>query len=710
MGRGHRENRALAPAPAALGPAWKRREWLSAGVAAALAATPVRAQPRKAIRYGGDADFAPFESLDPQGRPHGFQVDLLREIARELDIDIDVTLKPWARTVEDFRAGRVDLVAMVDTKERRQWALFARDHATPAFTLYRRRDRAELQSLQDMATLRVAVLDGEPMQETLRLWFSGIAASFVPFPDADRALSAVQQGQVDLALLPRAYGDPLMARPGHESLAAGQASLRLQPYAFAVSPGDTELLGLIQRTLDTMEGDGRLEALRRRWLSSHRGLADLDRSREETLDQRRATWAVGVAAAAALMAAGLVLRRRTRRLADESRLRREAQSALQQAQAVLDRSFTRHPDPMLVVSRDTGIVRDANAATLDLLGVAADALIGHRLADKLQHLDPGALKDLVSSLVRDGVLDAATLRLARGDGAVRTCLVSASPLAIEGSEHVFCLVRDVTEQMARDEAMREGYAALEAELARSREAGERALQAQSRAEVATQDFTRAVAHDLRTPLNAVQGFAGLLGQRLTSGHWQEAAHYSEQIERAARRMDSMIVALSGLARVGKEPLNRSYVDMTGLAKDIWALIVAAEPARRMACQIESLPGSHADPALVAQIWQNLLHNAWKYSARSADAKVSVDSFRDDRGTWYRVTDNGAGFDMSKAGRLFMPFQRLHSAADFAGTGVGLSVVRRIVDLHGGDIRLRSSPGVGTIVEFTLETQQAAVPG
>jgi signal transduction histidine kinase len=102
------------------------------------------------------------------------------------------------------------------------------------------------------------------------------------------------------------------------------------------------------------------------------------------------------------------------------------------------------------------------------------------------------------------------------------------------------------------------------------------------------------------------------------------------------------------------------------------------------------------------VWQNLLDNAWKYSARAPAPKVLVDSWRDSSATWYRVTDNGAGFDMGRADLLFQPFQRMHSSAQFAGTGVGLSLVRRIVELHGGEIRLRSSPGVGTVAEFTLE--------
>jgi signal transduction histidine kinase len=142
--------------------------------------------------------------------------------------------------------------------------------------------------------------------------------------------------------------------------------------------------------------------------------------------------------------------------------------------------------------------------------------------------------------------------------------------------------------------------------------------------------------------------------------------------------------------------------MQRLASGTWAMLTAQQPERQVAFRIDELPMTHGDLDLVAQVWQNLLGNAWKYSARTAGAKVAVDSYRDARGTWYRTADNGAGFDMAKAHLLFQPFQRLHSAKDFEGSGVGLSLVKRIVDHHGGEIRLRSAPDAGTVVEFTLD--------
>jgi signal transduction histidine kinase len=118
--------------------------------------------------------------------------------------------------------------------------------------------------------------------------------------------------------------------------------------------------------------------------------------------------------------------------------------------------------------------------------------------------------------------------------------------------------------------------------------------------------------------------------------------------------------------------------------------------------VADLPPAMGDPPLLAQVWQNLLANAFKYTAATAAPKVGVDAFVEDGRQWYRVSDNGAGFDMGLAKHLFQPFRRLHPESEFAGTGVGLSIVRRIVRRHGGEIRARANVGVGAVFEFTIE--------
>lgn len=641
------------------------------------------------IRYGGDRSFAPFESLDAQGLPRGFQVELLQALAPLLGAKITVRLQPWARTESDFRDGKLDVIAMVDTQERRRWASFLAGHATPALSVYRRRERPELQDLQDLQALNVAVLDGEAMRDTATKWLAGLRRPLIVHASAEQALDAVAAGLADVALLPRAYGEPALAARRDGALMASDLTLRLQAYAFAVAPGNDALRARLQQALEQLDKSGKLEALRLQWLGSHREAADRGRLTRALQLQRDWTWGVAGASAAALLLAGWGLRRRGQRIALERQRRHQAEAALQQAEALVGRAFTHNAMPMLIVERGSGIVRDANPALSSLLGAAADSLIDQPLGELRRHLDPAVLDQLSHSLAADGSLDAVPLQLTSQDGQVRDCLLSADPMTVGDSVQLFCVLQDITERLRQDAALKREYDALAQQLAQAREE--------------LQQFTRAVSHDLKAPLHAVQGFAGLLRDRLRAGHVKEALDYSQHIDRAAARMGSMLDALSRLAQLGSQALRRTTVDMQRLASDTWAMLGASEPQQqRVQWRIEALPVAEADPDLVAQVWQNLLHNALKYSAGAAAPKVKVDSHLDSSRTWYRVTDNGAGFDMAHAGRLFQPFQRMHAAKQFAGTGVGLSVTRRIVELHGGEIRLRSAKGVGTVAEFTLE--------
>jgi PAS domain S-box-containing protein len=679
----------------------KRTFLLGAAIAAVGAPGSTRAD-LPHLRYGGDAAFPPFELLDAQGQPRGFQIDLLAELGPAAGIVFDITLKPWKETEAAFRSGQFDVVAMIDAEPRRAWARFTHGHATPAMGVYQPQGRPEPQGMHDLAGLRVAVLDSEAMRDTLATVLAGVRGTFVPLPTVDRALAAVRAGDVDVALLPRAYADPVLRADASGGLRASHLSLALQSYAFAVPPDRPDLQAQLQRGLDALESDGRLEALRVRWLSSHHDVAERTQLERGLSRQRDWTWGIAGLSAAALLAMAAGLRRRSRRIAKERQRREAAELALRHAEGLLERSFAHHPDPMLFVEHGSGVVRDANAAMLALLGVDPDALIGTDLQRLDRHVDAAMLAQLVTSLETEGALDAVPLRLHRADGDARDCLVSADRFAIGAVPHVFCIVRDITDQLAADRTLRAGYDALAAQLEQSRTEIVAAHADRIRAEGALEEFTRAVAHDLKTPLNAVQGFAGLLRRRLQSGHVEEAFGYTDRIDRAARRMTVMINALSSLSQVTRQPLRREPVDMQRVAEETWALISAAHPARTTEFRIESLPMVDADPELVVQVWQNLLDNASKYSARVARPAVRVDSHRDARGIWFRVTDNGDGFDMSQATMLFQPFQRMHAASRFEGTGVGLSLVRRIVDHHGGDVRLRSAPGVGTVAEFTLD--------
>jgi len=213
-------------------------------------------------------------------------------------------------------------------------------------------------------------------------------------------------------------------------------------------------------------------------------------------------------------------------------------------------------------------------------------------------------------------------------------------------------------------------------------------------------FNYSVSHDLRQPLNAIGGFAELLREHLDGQPDETVRQYAREIESNAARMEGMIRALLELARAGRGELARAAVDMRRQAQTV-ARDLQACAGMRPQISIGELPPAQGDATLLRQVWSNLIGNAVKYSAASAPPRIEVRGEHREGSIEYSVRDNGIGFDMRDAGRLFGVFQRLPGAADFEGAGVGLAIVERIVRRHGGSVSAESAPGQGAIMRFML---------
>ena len=214
-------------------------------------------------------------------------------------------------------------------------------------------------------------------------------------------------------------------------------------------------------------------------------------------------------------------------------------------------------------------------------------------------------------------------------------------------------------------------------------------------------FSYTVTHDLRAPIRVVEGFARILKEDYGRVLDRIGNDHLDRVLAAAARMNSMIDALLALAKLSSQPLARQPVNLSQLAGFVIDDLRRGAPERAVDVQIAPGMLADGDPTLLRLVLDNLLGNAWKYSARCAQATIRFDCDQQGGRTVFHVADNGAGFDMRNADRLFGVFQRLHSANDFPGTGVGLASVKRIVRRHGGDIWAEAEPGQGAQFHFTL---------
>jgi PAS domain S-box-containing protein len=243
-------------------------------------------------------------------------------------------------------------------------------------------------------------------------------------------------------------------------------------------------------------------------------------------------------------------------------------------------------------------------------------------------------------------------------------------------------------------ALRQLNATLEAkveERTRSLQAANRELEA----------FSYSVSHDLRAPLRAITGFTQMIAEDHARSLDHEARGYLERVRAAAARMSRLIDDLMNLCRIARMTLTREPLDLSRMAAEVVAELQEGDPARAVQVRITPGLGVAADRGLTQIVLANLLGNAWKFTARSPKPAIAFGMAERDGRPAYFGRDNGAGFDMQHAAKLFTPFQRLHSEQEFSGTGIGLALVQRIVERHGGSVAAESAPGQGTTIWFTL---------
>ena len=289
-----------------------------------------------------------------------------------------------------------------------------------------------------------------------------------------------------------------------------------------------------------------------------------------------------------------------------------------------------------------------------------------------------------------------TCDLRHADGSLRTVQLTFAPMPGDPASEVTSLVQveDVSERVRAEARIHALNRSLETRVQlRTREL----LLANKELE----SFSYTISHDLRAPLRAIDGFSQILDSRHAGQLDATGRGYLARIRAAAARMSELIDALLTISRLGRGDLHREWVDMSAVAGEIVAELHEQDPQRQVLVSITPGMQVYADRALLRNLLQNLLDNAWKFTRDADPARISLQPLVNAEVPSFALTDNGTGFDPAYANKLFRPFQRLHDQAQFEGHGIGLASVRRIVERHGGSIRAESAPGQGARFVFSL---------
>jgi PAS domain S-box-containing protein len=351
------------------------------------------------------------------------------------------------------------------------------------------------------------------------------------------------------------------------------------------------------------------------------------------------------------------------------------------------------PDAMVVVDR-AGVIQLINSQTenlfgyerVEIVGQPIEVLVPKRLRKKhVKHREGYYVEHPIRSM---GIgLDLFGLRKNSSEFPIE---ISLSPLQTDGGLLVSAAIRDVTRRKRMEEDVQKLNEDLRQRAAQL-EAANKELEA----------FSYSVSHDLRAPLRSIDGFSHVLLEDYSDQLPDEGRNYLERVRAAAQRMAVLIDDLLNLSRLTRTALQPRFINLSKMTEEILRGLQESDPDRRVTFSITQDLMVDADPNLMHIVLENLLSNAWKFTSRQERTTIEFGQKAHAKERAFYVRDNGVGFDMAYANKLFGVFQRLHSISEFPGTGVGLATVQRIISIHGGHIWAESAEGKGATFYFTL---------
>lgn len=375
---------------------------------------------------------------------------------------------------------------------------------------------------------------------------------------------------------------------------------------------------------------------------------------------------------------------------------------LQRSEARYHQILESAPDAIISVDEDLRIL-SFNASAEMLFGYQASEMLGQRIDMLIPESFRAGHGDRARAFFRG-----ADERLRMGGGRAVSGLrkdgtevmvdVALAKVEMQDATVVVAMARDVTAQRRAEAEVRRLNAELESRVkVRTAEL--------ETANKELESFSYSVSHDLRAPLRAIDGFSEVLLEDYGAQLDPAAKDYLVRIRSGAQRMDGLIAALLKLSRLTRLDMNPVEVDLSRLVENAVNQLKAASPERQVVVNIAPNVVARGDPSLLQSAINNLIDNAWKYTGKTEHPRVEFGTVLHDGTAAYYVRDNGAGFDMRYAGKLFGAFQRLHGRDEFPGDGIGLATVARIIHRHGGRVWAESAPGAGATFYFTLGTFQ-----
>ena len=369
--------------------------------------------------------------------------------------------------------------------------------------------------------------------------------------------------------------------------------------------------------------------------------------------------------------------------------------ALRKSEERFSKAFHASPAVIAITTYPDGLYVDVNEQYERVLGYTREEALGRRAVDLGIWEKPEQRAEIVRMIEAGEAVREMECDYRTKTGELRTSLTGVEKIVLGEQPCLLFINHDITERKRAEAGLRELNARLEQRVAERTEALEEAT-------LEMEAFSYSVSHDLRGPLRAIDGFSRAVLEDYGPLLPEEGQRYLKTICKGAQRMGELIDDLLTFSRLSRLPLTMHAVDTGALVDDVLHVLNGDSAGRRIELRRGELPWCWGDAALLKQVWINLLSNSFKYTSGREEAVIEIGCTTEGEEDVFFVRDNGTGFDMRYASKLFKVFQRLHRAVEFEGTGIGLAIVQSIIHRHGGRVWAEAEVDRGATFHFTLK--------